>query len=358
MSKKSSLQVVPGAQSMTGAQSGESVFSLTPRNLAEAMQYAELIQHANLTPKDYKGRPGDIILAMDMGGRIGMGPFQAMQSIAVINGRATLWGDGSLAICQRHPAWGGHEESYDAKAMEARCVVHRKGDAKPAVVTFSAADAKTARLWGKQGPWTTHPKRMLQLRARGFALRDKFPDALMGMLPAEEVMDYPKDAQTGERATLPDNWVDAEDAGATLDEVLEVIEAANDLDALALAKPLVRQLSAADRVEAVAAGQRRRAELTRPLESGSFALGSEPEPEDKLLPADVMRQAIAAAKTPQELHEAVEGYQNLDDHGERESVYGLYRTKKAEFEAEEAFTDDIRQGAARAEQRETVADVE
>jgi hypothetical protein len=57
------------------------------------------------------------------------------------------------------------------------------------VRTFSQDDAKTAGLWGKQGPWSQYPKRMLQLRARGFALRDAFPDALRGIHSADESRD-------------------------------------------------------------------------------------------------------------------------------------------------------------------------
>ena len=60
-------------------------------------------------------------------------------------------------------------------------------------------DAKTAKLWmkesytGKDTPWITSPKRMLAMRARGFGLRDKFADALRGMILAEEAMDIPPD---------------------------------------------------------------------------------------------------------------------------------------------------------------------
>ena len=53
------------------------------------------------------------------------------------------------------------------------------------------ADAKRAGLAGKSGPWTQYPRRMLQMRARGFALRDAFPDLLRGLVTAEEAMDYP-----------------------------------------------------------------------------------------------------------------------------------------------------------------------
>jgi hypothetical protein len=59
------------------------------------------------------------------------------------------------------------------------------------LVKFTVADAKKAGLWGKTGPWTQYPKRMLQMRARGFALRDAFPDVLKGLVTAEEAQDYP-----------------------------------------------------------------------------------------------------------------------------------------------------------------------
>src|SRR5690606_3367586 len=43
-------------------------------------------------------------------------------------------------------------------------------------------------LWGKSGPWQQYPKRMLQWRARGWAIRDAAPHALFGMT-AEELRD-------------------------------------------------------------------------------------------------------------------------------------------------------------------------
>jgi hypothetical protein len=52
------------------------------------------------------------------------------------------------------------------------------------------ADAKRAGLAGKSGPWSQYPARMLALRARGFALRNAFADALRGLVTAEEAQDY------------------------------------------------------------------------------------------------------------------------------------------------------------------------
>jgi len=55
----------------------------------------------------------------------------------------------------------------------------------------SVGDAKLASLWGKQGPWSQYPKRMLKFRARGFWLRDNFGDILKGMRTVEELRDVP-----------------------------------------------------------------------------------------------------------------------------------------------------------------------
>lgn len=77
--------------------------------------------------------------------------------------------------------------------MVAVCVAVRQG-ASAVTARFSVADAKKAGLWGKQGPWQQYPARMLQLRARGFALRDAFPDVLRGIISAEEARDMPTEA--------------------------------------------------------------------------------------------------------------------------------------------------------------------
>jgi hypothetical protein len=73
----------------------------------------------------------------------------------------------------------------------ATCTVWRKGGTKH-TQSFSQADAQKAGLWGKSGPWTQYPKRMLQMRARGFALRSQFADALAGLITREEAEDMPQ----------------------------------------------------------------------------------------------------------------------------------------------------------------------
>jgi len=98
------------------------------------------------------------------------------------------WGDAALALISgRSDCEDIVEEASDT---EATCTIKRRGKS-PVVRTFTANDAQKAGLWGKQGPWQQYPKRMLQMRARSWAIRDCYPDAMKGISIAEEAQDIP-----------------------------------------------------------------------------------------------------------------------------------------------------------------------
>lgn len=169
-------------------------FSLAPKSLDEALKFADVLAKSSIVPKDFNGNPGNILVAIQWGMELGLQPMQAMQNIAVINGRPSLWGDAVIALVRGSPLCESIIESIEGDV--ATCRVKRRGEPEQSR-SFSMADAKAAGLSGKSGPWTQYPKRMLQMRARAFALRDVFPDVLRGMPIAEEVMDM------GERDVTP-----------------------------------------------------------------------------------------------------------------------------------------------------------
>jgi len=135
------------------------------------------------------------MIAVQMGSELGLAPMQAIQNIAVINGRPSVWGDAMLALVKASPVCDDVIETFEGEgdSLVAICVAKRKGKA-PVESRFSVDDAKAAGLWGKSGPWQQYRRRMLQMRARGFALRDAFPDVLKGLISAEEAADTPVDA--------------------------------------------------------------------------------------------------------------------------------------------------------------------
>lgn len=165
----------------------EKSFNFEITSLDQAMHYAKMIADSDLAPKDYKGKPGNVLVAIQYGHEIGLKPLQSIQNIAVINGRPSIWGDAMIALVQNHPLCEYIKEWV--KEGTAYCAVKRKGEDEY-VYEFSKEDAKQAGLLSKPGVWSQYPDRMLQMRARGFALRDKFSDVLKGIAMREEVEDY------------------------------------------------------------------------------------------------------------------------------------------------------------------------
>jgi hypothetical protein len=180
-----------------------------PATLTEAIQFSDMLASSSMVPKAYQGKPQDILVCVQWGYEMGLAPMQALQNIAVINGKPSVYGDAMMALVQASAVCEDVEEYFENEGTPnpvAVCIAKRK-NRKPVIAKFSVEDAKRAGLWAKQGPWSAYPKRMMQMRARGFALRDAFPDVLKGLISAEEAADYPDEAKP-RPTTKPANPLD------------------------------------------------------------------------------------------------------------------------------------------------------
>lgn len=162
-----------------------------PTSFEGAMQLATTLSKSQLIPKQFQGRPQDVVVAMMWSHTLGIPVVQGLQHIAVVNGRPSMYGDGMLAVVMASGQMNGIKEELKGSGdgLTAICQVTRKGIETPFIGSFSVEDAKRATLWDKQGPWKQYPKRMLKMRARAFALRDAFPDVLSGIGSGEEQED-------------------------------------------------------------------------------------------------------------------------------------------------------------------------
>ena len=262
---------------------------LAPQTLEAAMELATMMSKSSIVPKDYQGNPGNILIATMWGAEIGLAPLQAMQSIAVINGRPSIWGDAMLALVRG----SGLLEYIKEEPTEegCTCTLKRRGDQFEVARTFTPEDAKRAGLWGKPGPWQQHTKRMMQMRARAFALRDAFADVLRGVHIGEEAQDLPTERHMGpadevkpEAPALPATRADkARDALAkrktaalpppALGDVLSAIASADTLDALKATTALAARLDGRDKDSARAAYTERRQALETPP-AGAYDLAA------------------------------------------------------------------------------------
>lgn len=167
--------------------------------MAEMLDFAAIISRSGLAPRGME-TPEKLFLAIQMGAEIGLSPMQAIQNIAPINGRPALFGPLALGLVQASGLLEEMEEYFeDSKGnrydsiepnspddVKAVCITKRK-NGQTVRSTFSVAEAKTANLWGKTGPWTQYKSRMMMHRARGFNLADNFSDVLRG-IPTQEEM--------------------------------------------------------------------------------------------------------------------------------------------------------------------------
>ncbi len=169
---------------------------LSPATIEAAKDLAKTLANSGLVPNAYAGKPEMILIAGAMGHRLGLDIFSAMAGIAVINGRPTLWGDAMLAICQARTDWGGMNVQQDHKNGSCVVTITRKGHGTGYVGSFSMEEAARAGLADKAGPWKQYPQRMVELRARSYALRGAFADALAGFHCREEMEDVePRDVE-------------------------------------------------------------------------------------------------------------------------------------------------------------------
>ncbi len=144
---------------------------------------------------------GTMIIMQGM--ELGVPPMQAVQLLAMINGRIVAHSEAVPGLLlakgfKIKETWSGAEMADDWT-----CTIElTRPDGEKHTASFSVKDAKQAGLWdqaptktayGKTKPndsaWFRYPKRMIKARALGFAGKDGGADALKGIQIQEEAED-------------------------------------------------------------------------------------------------------------------------------------------------------------------------
>lgn len=165
------------------------------RNVVELRQFADLYHQSGMAPKGMSAAA--IAVAVQLGMELGLAPGQAVQSIAVINGRPSIWGPTAIALVEASGLLAdidiyfvedGRRTDHPARwndTTEAVCTTLRKGRKQAYTTRFSVADAKRAKLWGRE-TYAAFPQRMMRHRAVAHNLMDNFGDVLKGLDAGEQ----------------------------------------------------------------------------------------------------------------------------------------------------------------------------
>lgn len=191
-----------------------------PMNLEDGLMVAKtsndewrianmMIKSAAL-PQQFKNIP-QVIMALQFLKAHKLPPMIAIRQTTIINGTLSIWGELPKALVKRSGLMKQMQESiYDNQYNEiclknknlnatifgASCMIEGV-DGTTVERSFTVEDAKKAGLWDKD-IWKKYPKRMLQMRARGWALKDFAPEILSGIAIAEYDFDSVIEETDGE----------------------------------------------------------------------------------------------------------------------------------------------------------------
>lgn len=147
------------------------------RSLDAAVDYARKLSASDLLPEAYRGKPQNVLLAVEYGRSVGIDPIAAINMVHTIKGKPTASAQLVGALVRR----AGHRlrVSWDGTSATAEIVrSDDEGFTFRAVWTFDRAQA--AGLTGNAN-YKNHLPAMLKARAITEVSRDACPEALAGI---------------------------------------------------------------------------------------------------------------------------------------------------------------------------------
>lgn len=158
--------------------------------LAVMAAKARALASSDIIPAHYRGKPGNVIVAMELADRMGMSPLMVMQQSYVLEGKLSFSSQLAIALANKSEKFiGGVRFRYEGQGDARRCTAHAKlrEDGETVERSLTLADAKAAGWRSKA--WQQAPDQMLAYRAAAYLVRLYAPEATLGIPTVEELRD-------------------------------------------------------------------------------------------------------------------------------------------------------------------------
>lgn len=176
-------------------QPSRSMIPFSPQNLNEALTISKQLATSDLCPKSFGGKPENVLAAIMMGHELGFGVMQSLSNIAVVNGRASVWGEAVSALILNSGVCEYLLDSVTGEGDKLAVTIKTKRKGMPEYVyTYSWADAVKAGLSGKD-TYQKNPKDMLYWKCLGRVSKRNYADVLKG-IAIRENMDEPMETES------------------------------------------------------------------------------------------------------------------------------------------------------------------
>lgn len=170
--------------------------------IQEKKEYCTMLATSDLLPPHYKGKPQNILLALEFGDALGIRPALALQHIYVVEGKPSLSANMMMSLIMG--SGKGHvnviEESDKACKLEGVRYGENGREDMKYNTEFTMMDATKAGLADRPN-YKRYPKDMLFSKALGRLARRLFGDLCNGIYVAGELDELESPLQ--ERSTTP-----------------------------------------------------------------------------------------------------------------------------------------------------------
>ena len=163
--------------------------TITPRETFDfnaALNTAGMLAKSDLIPDQFRNKPANVLIAMNLASRLNADIFHIMQSIYVVHGRPAFAGQFYIACINTSGRYAPirYEETKDENGQTVACRVITTDLRTRQQVEGPWVSLDMARKegWIKNNPkWSSMPELMLRYRAAAFFTRTYCPDVTMGV---------------------------------------------------------------------------------------------------------------------------------------------------------------------------------
>lgn len=187
------LQLRENSKELISTDNSVNATILDSGKFTQLMRASAMFAKSELVPAQFRGRPQDCFIALDLACRLEINPYMVFQNMYVVHGRPGLQAQFVIALMNRHgPFEGPVEYEYKGHGKTRACTAYAvlSGSKRRCEATVDWCMVE-AEGWNKKNgsKWLTMPDQMFSYRAAAFLARKYCPEVLMGMQTVEELED-------------------------------------------------------------------------------------------------------------------------------------------------------------------------
>jgi len=156
---------------------------------------ADYLSKSDMVPREYQGKPANVLIALSMAERMKADPMMVMQSLYIVHGKPSWSAQFLIGLLNSSGRFSPlqHEFIGTEGKEDWGCIAFATDLSSGEVVRGPKVTMKIAKDEGWLGrngsKWKTMPELMLTYRSSAFFIRAKAPELSMGMHTEDEVRD-------------------------------------------------------------------------------------------------------------------------------------------------------------------------